>query len=680
MRKPKSGVGESVVSFAVEGPYNVKTFLAKNGHGTLSPKAGKKMSVGAKRKWDDPQAKPEGLAKISKRNGLALTNPNMPLKALLEGATRFPWFVEQNPALELFMLENPDNKTKINVALADGWRVVGVRALTPATRRIIAVEAASRVLPFYEKAHPQEHSQSRALEVARQFAHGEADASKLLLALQESARSAKRDTQSNSEVADAVQFAVIWTSTGYDSQCAEWALEKAAEAAGSAASEASGSDSHELSEEAQNNEKIWQANLIRRHYAKEHPDYKKPDTVGAMSNTDSYLPGPEFDYAPKSRAPRSGRTVVGDVSPLKQDVQDSINRAYAYWTGSSSVGARPPKRVKSQSKAAKAERRAYLNTLSQIKDYKRDHPTTILQLGILRDWQNDRRLTSLVQEVLGETPGYYNIMQLADEASPEEFDHWVNWYLHAHGDVERLQKKHNLIRRNRGERPLPFSVVAAVVAVLSPNNSWLNNLAAADYILTHQTGEGSTAYRANAAKALSMIDSWMTDQVRGPKVTVFYESLNKPWKMGENVVLDGHMINIWRGNKAGVKNIRQPGTEERAQMLRDFRQAALDLGITPQSVQALTWYIWRYTTDAPKPSLKVLKMARAEFIADLEQRKKDRQTAEKYLQEESEFFHGDGELEDFVKGRAPSVKPRKMKLKKQTLMSLPSGNQIHVSR
>lgn len=340
---------------------------------------------------------------------------------------------------------------------------------------------------------------------------------------------------------------------------------------------------------------------------------------------------------------------IGDAR-IPRNVQETIDRAYAYWTGSSSVGVIGAK-SSYRTKAQKAERLAYLATLSQIKDYKRKTPTTVSALGILRDWQNDKALTRLVQEVTGETPGYYNIIQLAEEATPEEYDHWIHWYQHAHDDVVALRTKHNRIRQKKGKSPYPFNVIAAVVAVLSPNNSWINNLAAADYLLTHDTGEGSTAYRANAAKALSMMNSWLIDQVRGPKVTVFYESLHKPWKMGGHVVLDGHMLNIWRGHKRGIKNTKQPNEAEREQILRDFRQAAEDLGITPQSVQALTWYIWRYTTDKPSPYAKAIKAARTVFMADLRARKQAEEEAdrmaEEYLREEEMFWWRE---EDSVEG------------------------------
>jgi hypothetical protein len=398
-----------------------------------------------------------------------------------------------------------------------------------------------------------------------------------------------------------------------------------------------------------------------------------PTTMGSYSERQLRFQRQELNYLksfkgtnvgatrPK-RSKKSSQEKVGDVKKsapgLTPQIQETIDRAYAYWTGES-VGAKPP-RKKARTNEQKAKRLEYLATLSQIRDFKRKAPVTISQLGILRDWQNDKSLTRLVQEVLGETPGYYNIIQLAEEATPEEFEHWIDWYQHAHEDVKSLQARHARIRRKQGEKPIPFDVVAAVVAVLSPNNSWLNNLAAADYLLTHQTGEGSTAYRANATKALTMMDTWVIDQVKGPKVTVFFESLHKPWATGHKVVLDGHMINIWRGQKRGIKGTKQPSVEERAQILRDFAQAAEDLSITPQSVQALTWYIWRYSTDKPAPYLKALKLARSEFMADLRAQHRAREEAERmadeFLREEEMFWGKDLDTVEGV-GASRRAKP-----------------------
>ena len=37
----------------------------------------------------------------------------------------------------------------------------------------------------------------------------------------------------------------------------------------------------------------------------------------------------------------------------------------------------------------------------------------------------------------------------------------------------------------------------------------------------------------------------------------------------------------------------------RESMVEDYKKAAAELGIPVQSLQAVTWYIWKYTTNPP---------------------------------------------------------------------------------
>lgn len=65
--------------------------------------------------------------------------------------------------------------------------------------------------------------------------------------------------------------------------------------------------------------------------------------------------------------------------------------------------------------------------------------------------------------------GQHNILAVYDAATPEEQEFWGRWYEHAHDDVQDLARQFDR----------PFGLVAGVVAIMSPGNTWPMNLRAA---------------------------------------------------------------------------------------------------------------------------------------------------------------------------------------------------------
>lgn len=105
------------------------------------------------------------------------------------------------------------------------------------------------------------------------------------------------------------------------------------------------------------------------------------------------------------------------------------------------------------------------------------------------------------------------------------------------------------------------------------------------------------AYIPNVEKAIQILETGdATAFVHGPKVSIFYMSLVDPDALADHLVLDGHAINIWRGTKKRIKGeTPTPTVGEREQIEADYRAAARELGMSPQGLQALTWYIWKKT-------------------------------------------------------------------------------------
>jgi hypothetical protein len=193
--------------------------------------------------------------------------------------------------------------------------------------------------------------------------------------------------------------------------------------------------------------------------------------------------------------------------------------------------------------------------------------------------------------------GFHNILSVLKKATKEEIDYWGNWYGHATQHVDNLAALYDV----------PKPIAAAVVAVLSPNMTWKLNLLAAKRVMDnwkHAGGDESyphwdkiPAYNTNVRKATEILETGDLGLVSGPKVTVFYESLLDPAKIAHDLVLDGHAINIWRGDKRALHNMSQPTKAERVAMIHDYKKVADLVGLSPQAVQAITWVIWRYTHD-----------------------------------------------------------------------------------
>jgi hypothetical protein len=235
--------------------------------------------------------------------------------------------------------------------------------------------------------------------------------------------------------------------------------------------------------------------------------------------------------------------------------------------------------------------------------------------------------------------GVRNIVRVFRDATPAEVEYWSDWYYNAHSQVMALAHEYDIDE----------DVMCGVVAVLSPGNKWVGNLVAARAVVEgYLAGErraGSVkydrpgiitnAYTANIDKAIKFLeagangtfdaahvnfggvsgkgefaDGEKADEdtaqeapsITGPKVTVFYESLANPQEVERNIVTDSHAINIWLGKKKALKDTpaAPEGSALRKAIEDDYKKAASKLGLPVQHLQAITWYIWKYTQSREK--------------------------------------------------------------------------------
>jgi hypothetical protein len=188
-----------------------------------------------------------------------------------------------------------------------------------------------------------------------------------------------------------------------------------------------------------------------------------------------------------------------------------------------------------------------------------------------------------------------NIINIYNAATEEERDFFHNWYNNAQQTCINLANEYSVDPQ----------LVYAIVAVLSPGNRFNRNIVAAENLLRNELfGEQnpvSTNNRRNAEKAAQIFRTKSLEFVTGPKVSVFFKSLMTPKEFKERLVLDGHAVSMWIGEKLPVKKIKIPNRE---QILTDFQSAADCLGIAVQELQAVTWFVWKNVVPAKREEIQ----------------------------------------------------------------------------
>lgn len=234
-----------------------------------------------------------------------------------------------------------------------------------------------------------------------------------------------------------------------------------------------------------------------------------------------------------------------------------------------------------------------------------------------------------------------NIRAVLDAADPETVESYRGWYRDAHDNAQALADRHGV----------PLETVVGVIAAISPNMPWLGNLRAADQILSdperyeemyrtrdrimkplrerlakakaavkdaepgteeHTAAQreakyvekalreqaykymkipGGAFYSENFYKAKDIIDG--VAPAIGPKVGVFFRSIMDPESMADTPTIDGHMANLYRGEKASLSKLRTLNEPERKEIVEAFRRVAPEYDMSPQEAHAVAWVVWR---------------------------------------------------------------------------------------
>lgn len=177
-----------------------------------------------------------------------------------------------------------------------------------------------------------------------------------------------------------------------------------------------------------------------------------------------------------------------------------------------------------------------------------------------------------------------NILDVYNSANVDQFLSGQEWYGDSFRIVAALADQYGYSR----------SIVAGVIAAVSPLNSWGHNINLAGRIIArHAQGIPVTdGYLKNGLEKANAILSGSNpeDVLKSNKIRNFYFSILTAG-LTSAVCVDRHAYSI----ATGVRTTDVPSmTDKRYNAIADaYREAAVILHVDAAIVQAITWVVWR---------------------------------------------------------------------------------------
>lgn len=167
----------------------------------------------------------------------------------------------------------------------------------------------------------------------------------------------------------------------------------------------------------------------------------------------------------------------------------------------------------------------------------------------------------------------------------------LSWYARAHAQCVELAAEFNL----------PLNLVIGIVAVLSPQTKWTENIRYARNSLLVFTGQVAReditigVFPDNLAKAQAMfLTGEVFPHLSGDKVVSFYHNMLDPYGR-KYVTIDRHAIQAWQGRyDGGGSSATTPGYELISEC---YRKVAAEFNIAPCQAQAIAWVQWRFENN-----------------------------------------------------------------------------------
>ena len=176
-----------------------------------------------------------------------------------------------------------------------------------------------------------------------------------------------------------------------------------------------------------------------------------------------------------------------------------------------------------------------------------------------------------------------NLQACLDLATEADWAAGLTWYRDAHAAALQLSVRYGV----------PVHAAAGIIAALSPQNGWENNLTAADLFLQDPTKDVHFHDACEKARAI-LSGAAPLDALRGQKVRSFYRNISDPTRNGA-VTIDRHAAAILTGLSTPEWNTKFQKTLERKHFYRlataVYRAEARRLSLLPHQVQAVAWLV-----------------------------------------------------------------------------------------
>lgn len=175
-------------------------------------------------------------------------------------------------------------------------------------------------------------------------------------------------------------------------------------------------------------------------------------------------------------------------------------------------------------------------------------------------------------------PTVENILAVYRNARPEHLAAGLQWYPDAHTFARALSK---------GD----VSKGAGVIAALSPQTSWAQNMTLASRAFVEGTATGHTGDALGKANRI-LAGEPPLDVLGGSKVRSFYANIVDP--IGPDVTIDRHAHDIAVGMPTDNKARGQLSRKGVYELFADtYREVSALVSIPVAALQAVTWVAWR---------------------------------------------------------------------------------------
>lgn len=173
------------------------------------------------------------------------------------------------------------------------------------------------------------------------------------------------------------------------------------------------------------------------------------------------------------------------------------------------------------------------------------------------------------------------ITTLVRSADASELAYGLTWYEDASSTASALAAEHGLT----------LDQVAGIIAALSPQTAWPQNLDKARELIS--TGDTYGFGRARSKARRILAGESPDDVLAGPKERAFYETIAAPAR-ATSVVIDRHAYDAVIGAIGTDRSRKQLERKGAYDAVSDvYRDAARLLGLRPHVVQGVVWAVWR---------------------------------------------------------------------------------------